>query len=134
MSGKSRILKTLSTIVVTFVFATLLVATSLPAPKVDQYLMEDTIRWGDLSVKVLGMERANEYQDLEPKTDREFIVVTVQFKNTKSYYSRFPDDPDQFYLEEDGTTYAPIDMVIGKNNPYVHRFEAEEEARGTTSI
>lgn len=131
MPGKSRVGKTLATIAVAGIFVLLLIGTSPPPPQINEYVMKDTIRWGSLDVKVLAIERANVYKELALKPGDEFIVVTLKFKNSDSYSASFPAEPDQFYLIEDGERYTPADMMLEKKNPYIHRFDKEEEAKGT---
>lgn len=130
MPWKSRVTKTLLTIAIALVFVLLLVASQPPAPVVNLYTMGDTVPWGRIDIKVLGMERAKDYQGFENMPDHEFIIVRVLFKNDHSNENWFPEDPDRFYLEEDGEKFSLVTMRIDKNNPYVHRFEKYEEATG----
>ncbi len=108
-----------------------MVATSPPAPQVNDYVMEDTIRWGDLDVKVLDILRLQQYQKLELKSGFEFVMIHVSFQNNTSTDQWFPTEPDLFFLSEDGQTYEPVAMEMEKANPYVHRFEPQEEAKAT---
>lgn len=131
MRAKHKATKIMLTLAVAAAFVFLLVATSSPPEKTNQYQVGDAIQWYTLEVTVFNLDRVNEYAGLMLLPDHEFIVVRVQFKNNGAYDCDYPDDPDQFFLAQDSETYIPSRMAIEKENPYTYRFSGNESAKGT---